>query len=106
MRRKDTRTGKPCGQGGKTNIAVPLKEFQRKPQTKSEMSKSQLARKKAEKRKVGWVGCKTCKKESMRRCLICRRRSIDRTAHDVFIERDVILDTMFAVLNLIYENFK
>jgi hypothetical protein len=23
-----------------------------------------------------------------------------------FIERDVILDTMFAVLNLIYENFK
>jgi len=23
-----------------------------------------------------------------------------------FIERDVILDTMFVVLNLIYENFK
>ena len=51
---KDTRTGKPCGQGGKNEYCRPTKRVSKKtPKTKSEMSKSQLARKKAEKRKVG-----------------------------------------------------
>lgn len=51
---KDTRSGKPCGQGGKNEYCRPTKRVSKKtPKTKSEMSKSQLARKKAEKRKVG-----------------------------------------------------
>ena len=51
---KDTRTGKPCGQGGKNEYCRPTKRVSSKtPKTKSEMSKSQLKRKKAEKSKVG-----------------------------------------------------
>ncbi len=51
---QDTRTGKPCGQGKSNEYCRPTKRVSKKtPKTKSEMSKSQLARKKAEKRKVG-----------------------------------------------------
>lgn len=50
----DTRTGKPCGAGGKNEYCRPSKRVSSKtPVTKSEMSKSQLAKKKAEKSKVG-----------------------------------------------------
>jgi len=51
---QDTRTGKPCGQGGKNEYCRPTKRVSGKtPITKSEMSKSQLKHKKAEKSKVG-----------------------------------------------------
>ena len=51
---KDTRTGKPCGQGKANEYCRPTKRVSSKtPKTKSEMSKSQLKRKKAEKTKVG-----------------------------------------------------
>jgi len=50
----DTRTGKPCGQGGKNEFCRPTKRVSKKtPKTKGEMSKSELKRKKAEKKKVG-----------------------------------------------------
>lgn len=50
----DTRTGKACGAGGKNEYCRPTKRVSKStPKTKSEMSKSQLARKKAEKSKVG-----------------------------------------------------
>lgn len=50
----DTKTGKPCGAGGKNEYCRPSKRVSSKtPVTKSEMSKSQLAAKKAEKSKVG-----------------------------------------------------
>lgn len=50
----DTRTGKACGAGGKNEYCRPTKRVSEKtPKTKSEMSKSELARKKAEKSKVG-----------------------------------------------------
>ena len=51
---KDTRTGKACGAGGKNEYCRPTKRVSKKtPKTRGEMSKSELARKKAEKRKVG-----------------------------------------------------
>jgi len=51
---QDTRTGKPCGQGKSNEYCRPTKRVSSKtPKTKSEMSKSQLKRKKAEKSKVG-----------------------------------------------------
>ena len=51
---QDTKSGKPCGQGGKTEYCRPTKRVSSKtPKIKSEMSKSQLKRKKAEKSKVG-----------------------------------------------------
>jgi hypothetical protein len=51
---QDTKSGKPCGQGGKNEYCRPTKRVSSKtPKTKSEMSKSQLKRKKAEKSKVG-----------------------------------------------------
>lgn len=51
---EDTRTGKPCGAGGKNEYCRPTKRVSSKtPKTKGEMSKSELARKKAEKSKVG-----------------------------------------------------
>lgn len=51
---EDTRTGKPCGSGGKNEYCRPTKRVSSStPKTKSEMSKSELARKKAEKSKVG-----------------------------------------------------
>ena len=54
---KDTRTGKPCGAGGKNEYCRPTKRVSKKtPKTKGEMSKSELKRKKAEKKKVGMQG--------------------------------------------------
>lgn len=51
---KDTRTGKPCGAGGKNEYCRPTKRVSKStPKTKGEMSKSQLRAKKAEKSKVG-----------------------------------------------------
>ena len=50
----DTRTGKACGAGGKNEYCRPTKRVSKKtPKTKSEMSKSELARKKREKSNVG-----------------------------------------------------
>lgn len=50
----DTRTGKPCGAGGKNEYCRPSKRVSSKtPKTKSEMSSRQLRKKKAEKRRVG-----------------------------------------------------
>jgi len=50
----DTRTGKPCGSGGKNEYCRPTKRVSSKtPKTKSEMSKSLLNKKKREKKKVG-----------------------------------------------------
>ena len=50
----DTRTGKPCGAGGKNEYCRPSKRVSSKtPVTKSEISPSKLAAKKAEKSKVG-----------------------------------------------------
>lgn len=51
---KDTRTGKACGSGGKNEYCRPTKRVSKDtPKTKSEMSKSELTRKKAEKKRVG-----------------------------------------------------
>lgn len=51
---KDTRTAKACGAGGKNEYCRPTKRVSDKtPKTKSEMSKSELSRKKAEKSRVG-----------------------------------------------------
>jgi hypothetical protein len=50
----DTRTGKACGSGGKNEYCRPSKRVSSKtPKTRSEMSSSELKRKKAEKSKVG-----------------------------------------------------
>jgi len=50
----DTRTGKACGAGGKNEYCRPTKRVSKKtPKTKSEMSKSELAKKKREKSRVG-----------------------------------------------------
>lgn len=50
----DTRTGKPCGAGGSNEYCRPSKRVSSKtPVTKSEMSASTLAKKKAEKSRVG-----------------------------------------------------
>jgi hypothetical protein len=50
----DTRTGKPCGAGGKNEYCRPSKRVSKEtPVTKSEMSASQLASKKKEKARVG-----------------------------------------------------
>ena len=50
----DTRTGKPCGAGKKNEYCRPTKRVSSKtPKTKGEMSKSELARKKSEKSRVG-----------------------------------------------------
>lgn len=50
----DTRTGKPCGAGGKNEYCRPTTRVSSKtPKTKSEISSSQLAAKKAEKSRVG-----------------------------------------------------
>lgn len=50
----DTRTGKPCGAGGKNEYCRPSKRVSSKtPVTKSELSPSKLAAKKAEKSRVG-----------------------------------------------------
>jgi hypothetical protein len=50
----DTRTGKPCGSGGSNEYCRPSKRVSSKtPKTRSEISPSQLAAKKAEKSRVG-----------------------------------------------------
>lgn len=50
----DTRTGKPCGAGGKNEYCRPTKRVSKEtPKTKSELSSSQLRQKKAEKSRVG-----------------------------------------------------
>ena len=50
----DTRTGKPCGAGGKNEYCRPTKRVSKAtPKTKGEMSSSELKSKKAEKSKVG-----------------------------------------------------
>lgn len=50
----DTRTGKPCGTGGKNEYCRPTKKVSSKtPKTKGELGKEKLAAKKAEKSKVG-----------------------------------------------------
>lgn len=51
---QDTRTGKACGAGGKNEYCRPTKRVSSAtPKTKSEISPSKLAAKKAEKSKVG-----------------------------------------------------
>jgi len=53
----DTRTGKPCGAGGKNEYCRPSKRVSKKtPKTKGEMSASELKNKKAEKSRVGMRG--------------------------------------------------
>jgi hypothetical protein len=50
----DTRTGKACGSGGKNEYCRPSKRVSSAtPKTRSEISPSQLASKKAEKSRVG-----------------------------------------------------
>ena len=50
----DTRTGKPCGSGGKNEYCRPkVKVSKSTPKTMSEISPSKLASKKAEKSRVG-----------------------------------------------------
>lgn len=50
----DTRTGKACGAGGKNEYCRPSKRISAQtPKTKSEISPSKLAAKKAEKSRVG-----------------------------------------------------
>lgn len=50
----DTRTGKPCGAGGKNEYCRPSKRVSSQtPKTKNEISPSKLAAKKAEKSRVG-----------------------------------------------------
>ena len=50
----DTRTGKACGSGGKNEYCRPkVKVSSKTPKTISEISKSKLSAKKAEKSKVG-----------------------------------------------------
>lgn len=51
---QDTRTGKPCGAGGKNEYCRPTKRVSSKtPKTKGEMSGAELAKKKNEKARVG-----------------------------------------------------
>lgn len=50
----DTKSGKACGAGGKNEYCRPTKRVSSKtPKTRSEMSASQLRKKKAEKSRVG-----------------------------------------------------
>ena len=51
---QDTRTGKACGAGGKNEYCRPkVKVSSKTPKTISEISKSKLSEKKAEKSKIG-----------------------------------------------------
>jgi len=50
----DTKSGKPCGAGGKNEYCRPTKRVSAQtPKTKAEISPSKLAAKKAEKSRVG-----------------------------------------------------
>lgn len=54
---KDTKTGKPCGAGGKNEYCRPTKRVSKEtPKTASEMSSKELKSKKAEKSRVGMHG--------------------------------------------------
>jgi hypothetical protein len=51
---QDTKSGKPCGAGGKNEYCRPTKRVSKDtPKTKSEITPSKLAAKKAEKSRVG-----------------------------------------------------
>ena len=51
---QDTKSGKPCGAGGSNEYCRPTKRVSKEtPKTKSEISPSKLAAKKAEKSRVG-----------------------------------------------------
>lgn len=51
---QDTKSGKPCGAGGKNEYCRPTRKVSKDtPKTKSEISPSKLAAKKAEKSRVG-----------------------------------------------------
>ena len=51
---QDTKTGKPCGAGGKNEYCRPTKKVSKDtPKTKYQLTPSKLAAKKAEKSKVG-----------------------------------------------------
>jgi hypothetical protein len=51
---QDTKSGKPCGAGGKNEYCRPTKKVSKDtPKTKYELSPSKLAAKKAEKSRVG-----------------------------------------------------
>ncbi len=53
----DTKSGKPCGAGGDVEYCRPSVRVSKKtPTTKSEMSRSQLEKKKQEKSRVGMHG--------------------------------------------------
>jgi len=53
----DTKSGKACGAGGANEYCRPTRRVSSKtPKTKGEMSSGELARKKAEKSKVGMQG--------------------------------------------------
>lgn len=50
----DTKSGKPCGAGGKNEYCRPTKRISSKtPKTKSEISPAKLSAKKAEKSRIG-----------------------------------------------------
>jgi hypothetical protein len=54
---QDTKTGKPCGAGGSNEYCRPTRRVSSKtPKTKGEMGSGELARKKAEKSRVGMHG--------------------------------------------------
>jgi hypothetical protein len=54
---QDTKTGKPCGAGGSNEYCRPTRRVSSKtPKTKGEMAGGELARKKAEKSRVGMHG--------------------------------------------------
>ena len=64
----DTRTGKACGAGGKNEYCRPSKRVSSKtPKTKWEMSKPELASKKAEKKRVGMQGASGRKVKPVKR---------------------------------------
>ena len=64
----DTRTGKPCGTGNKSEYCRPSKRVSSKtPVTKSEMSKSTLRKKQAETKRIGKQGAGGKKVSAVRR---------------------------------------
>lgn len=64
----DTRTGKPCGTGNKSEYCRPSRRVSSKtPVTKSEMSKSTLRKKQAEKKRIGKQGASGKKVSAVRR---------------------------------------
>jgi hypothetical protein len=65
---KDTKSGKPCGAGGKNEYCRPTKRVSKEtPKTTSEMSSKELKSKKAEKSRVGMHGASGKKVSSTKR---------------------------------------